>query len=166
MTAEAGGAAGPIPFHAFRRACGSFSYFYIEALCNRGGLHMKNATIKILLPNAFPTTKNRFLQRNSSSESEDFTSRFFIGLWRSCGRAQGSAVRTEATERSVQEQNRTEARALRGDKDEGAGPPPRECAPSRTREAESRRWPRANSKNTTVRHWPGLAVLLLVYRCT
>ena len=47
---------------------------------------MKNATIKFLLPNAFAFShiKNRFLQRNSSSESENFTSRFFIGLWRSC----------------------------------------------------------------------------------
>ena len=65
MTAEAGGAAGPIPFHAFRRACGSFSYFYIEALCNRGGLHMKNATIKILLAQCF-----------SHNQKQVFTTKF------------------------------------------------------------------------------------------
>ena len=41
---------------------------------------MKNATIKFLLPNAFPISKTGFFQRNSSSESENFTSRFFIGL--------------------------------------------------------------------------------------
>ena len=29
---------------------------------NRGGLHMKNATIKFLLPNAFPISKHMFLQ--------------------------------------------------------------------------------------------------------
>ena len=28
--------------------------------CNRGGLHMKNATIKFLLPNAFPISKTGF----------------------------------------------------------------------------------------------------------
>ena len=42
---------------------------------------MKNATIihQILAPQCFPRIKNRFLQRNSSCESENFTSRFFIG---------------------------------------------------------------------------------------
>ena len=41
-------------FRGLRCDFGSFSYFYIGT---GGGLHMKNATIKFLLPNAFPISK-------------------------------------------------------------------------------------------------------------
>ena len=37
-----------------------FPTFTYERPCNRGGLHMKNATIKFLLPNAFPISKTGF----------------------------------------------------------------------------------------------------------
>ena len=50
---------------------------------------MKNASIKSLLPDAFPTSKTGFYTShlNLSSKSEKLTSRFFIGLWRSCRRS-------------------------------------------------------------------------------
>ena len=37
-----------------------FPTFTYQQQCNRGELHMKNATIKFLLPNAFPISKTGF----------------------------------------------------------------------------------------------------------
>ena len=38
---------------------------------------------RILAPGCFPHIKSRFLHLNLSSKSENITSGFFIGLWRS-----------------------------------------------------------------------------------
>ena len=51
---------------------------------------------RILAPGCFPHIKSRFLHLNLSSKSENITSRFFIGLWRSCpGPARTSASASE-----------------------------------------------------------------------
>ena len=63
-----------------------FPTFTYERPCNRGGLHMKNATIKFLLPNAFPISK-------TGSYHE-------IGLWRSCAMWWAATARTSSPRQS------------------------------------------------------------------
>ena len=47
-------------FEVYGAISAHFPTFTYERPCNRGGLHMKNATIKFLLPNAFPISKTGF----------------------------------------------------------------------------------------------------------
>ena len=60
-------------------------------------VHMKNATIKFLLPNAFPISKTGFYNEIQDPKVKISPRGFSLGLWRSCRDSRGPRPSGRAT---------------------------------------------------------------------